>query len=157
MDVSPGTSDIKITMRFPNGVPAVCDDNMSDWMVYVYKQFERPADVVGVEVVISVLDPNNNAYEVARTTSDATGFFSVEFEPEVPGKYTVVASFEGSRSYYGSFAESALLVEAAPEPTPVPTASPAPLTDMYVTGFGIGMIIAIVVIGLLIILMLRKR
>jgi hypothetical protein len=31
------------------------------------------------------------------------------------------------------------------------------LTDMYVTGFGIGMIIAIVVIGLLIILMLRKR
>jgi hypothetical protein len=157
MDVSPGTTDDKITMRFPNGVPAVCDDNMSDWMVYVYKQFERPADVVGVEVVISVLDPNNNAYEVTRTTSDASGFFSVEFEPEVPGKYTVVASFEGSRSYYGSFAETALLVEAAPEPTPTPTPSPAPMTDTIVTGFGIGMIIAIVVIGLVIILMLRKR
>jgi hypothetical protein len=157
MDVSPGTSDIKITMRFPNGVPAVCDENMSDWMVYVYKQFERPADAVGVEVVISVLDPNNNCYEVARTTSDASGFFSAEFEPEVPGKYTVTATFEGSRSYYGSFAETALLVEAAPEPTPIPTASPAPMTDTYVTGFGIGMIIAIVVIGLLIILMLRRR
>jgi hypothetical protein len=130
---------------------------MSEWMVYVYKQFERPSDAVGVEVVISVLDPNNNCYEVARTTSDATGFFSAEFEPEVPGKYTVVATFEGSKSYYGSFAETALLVEAAPEPTPMPTASPAPMTDTYVTGFGIGMIIAIVVIGLLIILMLRKR
>ena len=157
MDVSPGTNDIKLTLRFPNGVPAVSDANMSDWMVYVYKQFERPADVVGVDVVITVIDPNNNAYEVARTTSDASGFFSAEFDPEVPGKYTVIASFEGSRSYYGSFAETALLVEEAPQPTPVPTASPAPMTDTYVTGFGIGMIIAIVVIGLLIILMLRKR
>jgi len=155
-DISPGTDDIVLQKRFPSGVPAVSDANMSDWMLYVYKQFERPADIVGVEVVISVLDPNGNCYEVGRATSDASGFFSAEFEPLVPGKYTVIATFEGSNSYYGSFAETALLVEEAPvviEPTP----SPAPMTDTYVTGFGIAMIIAIVVVGLLLFLLLRKR
>jgi hypothetical protein len=130
---------------------------MSDWMKYVYMQFERPADVMGVEVVISVLDPNNNVYEVGRATSDSSGFFSVEFTPEVPGKYTVVASFDGSESYYGSFAKTAISVEEAPAATPEPTPTPAPMTDTYVLSIGAGAIIAIIVIGMVIILMLRRR
>jgi outer membrane protein assembly factor BamB len=156
-DISPGTEEYALRARFPNGVPAVSDANMSDWMLYVYKQFERPADVVGVEVTISVVDPNNNCYEVATTTSDASGFFSAEFEPLVPGKYTVIATFEGSQAYYGSFAETSLLVEEAPAATPPPTPTPAPMTDTYVLSLGIAAIIAIVVIGLVLILMLRKR
>jgi hypothetical protein len=156
-DVSPATNDDAVAMRFPNGVPAVSDESQGEWMKYVYAQFARPTDATGVEVIISVLDPNNNAYEVARTTSDASGFFSAEFIPEVPGKYTVTATFEGSGAYYGSFAETAIRVEETPQASPTPTPSPAPLTDMYVTGFGIGMIIAIVVVGLLLFLMLRKR
>ena len=157
MDVSPGTNDVKLTLRFPNGVPAVSDANMSEWMLYVYKQFERPADVVGVEVVVSVLDPNGNCYEVGRTTNDASGGFKLVFEPEVPGEYTVFTAFEGSKSYYGSLAETYLFVEEAPVATPEPTPTPAPMTDTYVMGFGIGMIIAIVVVGLLLFLLLRKR
>ena len=156
-DVSPGTEDYVLPMRFPNGVPAVADENMTAWMQYVYRQYPLPADVVGVEVIISVLDPNNNCYEVARTTSDASGYFGCAFEPEVPGFYKIVATFAGSKAYYGSAAETFVNVEAAPEPTPVPTASPAPMTDTYVLGLGAGAIVAIVVIGLLIILMLRKR
>ncbi|MDX1813736.1 MAG: hypothetical protein R3319_03005, partial [Candidatus Bathyarchaeia archaeon] len=156
-DVSPGTKSANLEMRFPDGVPAVSDSGMSDWMLYVYKQFERPADAVGVEVVVSVLDPNNNVYEVGRTTSDAYGFYSVEFTPEVPGKYAVFASFEGSGAYYGSIAETAVSVKEAPAATPAPTPTPAPMTDTYVLGLGIGAIIAIVVIGLVIILMLRRR
>jgi hypothetical protein len=156
-DVSPGTDDYVLPMRFPNGVPAVCDENQTAWMQYVYRQYPRPSDVVGVEVVISVLDPNMNAYEVARATSDDSGFFGCTFDPEVPGFYKITATFEGSKAYYGSFAETFVNVEAAPEPTPVPTASPAPMTDTYVLGLGAGAIVAIVVIGLLIILMLRKR
>jgi hypothetical protein len=156
-DVSPGTDDLAITMRFPNGVPAVSDEDQGEWMKYVYAQFARPADVTGVEVTISVFDPNNNSYEVATTTSDASGFFSAEFEPEVPGKYTIIATFEGSGSYYGSFAETAISVLPVPLPTATPTPSPAPLTDLYVTGFGAGMIIAVVVVGLLLFLLLRKR
>jgi outer membrane protein assembly factor BamB len=156
-DISPGTDDFNLKKRFPNGVPAVADANMSDWMLYVYKQFARPADVVGVEVVLSVLDPNNNFYEVARATSDASGYFGCEFTPEVPGLYTIIATFDGSKSYYGSFAKTGINMEEAPQPTPAPTPTPAPMTDTYVLGIGAGAIIAIVVIGLVIILMLRKR
>jgi hypothetical protein len=67
-DISPGTEDYTLRARFPDGVPAVADESMSEWMLYVYKQFPRPADVTGVEVVVSVLDPNNNYYEVGRTS-----------------------------------------------------------------------------------------
>jgi hypothetical protein len=44
-DVSPGTVTNKMQFRFPNGVPAVSETSMSDWMLYVYKQFERPTNV----------------------------------------------------------------------------------------------------------------
>jgi hypothetical protein len=156
-DISPGTDSFGLQKRFPNGVPVVSDESMSDWMLYVYKQFERPSNATGVEVVISVLDPNNNFYEVGRATSDASGFFHSSFTPEVPGEYTIYASFAGSKAYYGSSAESAINVEEAPEATPPPTPTPAPMTDTYVLGIGAGAIIAIVAVGLVIILMLRKR
>jgi outer membrane protein assembly factor BamB len=156
-DISPGTKSAGLAMQFPNGVPAVADENQSDWMLYVYKQFPRPTTAVGVEVVLSVLDPNNNCYEVGRATSDANGFYSCAFTPEVPGKYTIYANFAGSKAYWGSSAETAINVEEAPAATPAPTPTPAPMTDTYVMGFGIAMVIAIVVIGLVIILLLRKR
>jgi hypothetical protein len=153
-DVSPGTNDIKLTTRFPNGVPAVSDEDMSDWMLHVYKQFERPADVVGVEVVVSVLDPNDNYYEVARTNGDANGYFGCTFTPEVPGFYKIVASFEGSNAYYGSFAETYVNVEEAPLP-PIPAeALVLPPTESYITAATVAIIIAIAIVGLL---LFRKR
>ena len=57
-DISPGTDDVAIKKRFPNGVPAVADESMSAWMEYVYMQFSCPANVKGVEVIIEVLDPD---------------------------------------------------------------------------------------------------
>ena len=156
-DISPGTDDVALKKRFPNGVPAVADENMSDWMLYVYKQFPRPADVKGVEVVVEVLDPNNNYYEVGRATSDDSGFYKVTFEPPVPGEYTIIASFKGSKAYYGSFAKTAIVVEDAPQPTPEPTPTPASVADMYFLLVSVSMIIAIVVVLALLILLLRKR
>jgi outer membrane protein assembly factor BamB len=156
-DISPGTEDYKLTARFPNGVPAVADDNQSDWMLYVYKQFARPADVIGVEVTITVLDPNGNIYDIGTATSDESGFYKLSFVPVVPGDYTIVASFEGSKAYFGSHAETAITVDAAPQPTAPPTPTPAPMTDTYVLGLGAASIVAIVAIGLVLILMLRKR
>jgi outer membrane protein assembly factor BamB len=156
-DVSPGTKDDALKMRFPNGVPAVSDESMSDWMLYVYKQFDRPADAVGVEVVVSVLDPNNNVYEIGTATSDEDGFFSVAFTPEVPGKYTVIASFAGSGAYYGSHAKTAINVEEAPAATPEPTPMPASAADLYLVPGIAGIIVAIAVVGAIIVLMLRKR
>jgi hypothetical protein len=156
-DISPGTEGYALRARFPNGVPAVCDDNMSDWMLYVHNQFERPADVIGVDVTVNVFDPNGNVYDVGTATSDSNGKYSVYFTPQVPGKYTVIVTFDGSKGYYGSWDETDIMVEAAPAASAPPTPPPAPMTDTYVLGLGAGAIIAIVAIGLVIILMLKKR
>ena len=48
-------------------------------------------------------------------------------------------------------------VEEAPAATPMPTPEPASIADMYFLPVSAGIIIAIVVIGILIILMLRRR
>jgi outer membrane protein assembly factor BamB len=156
-DVSPGTEEYALTARFPNGVPAVSDANMSDWMLYVYKQFERPASVMGVEVIVSVVDPNNNVYEVGRTTSDSSGAYGLAFDPEVPGKYTIIASFDGSGAYYGSFAETFINVEEAPAGTPEPTPTSVSAADLYLVPGIVGIIVAIIVVGAILMLMLRKR
>jgi outer membrane protein assembly factor BamB len=156
-DESPGAKTSLLTSRFPNGVPAISDDDQSAWMEYLYQQQPRPTDAEGVEVIISVFDPNGNYYDVATATSDAEGYFGTTFTPVVPGTYTVIAQFAGSDSYYGSVAETFINVEEAPAETAPPTPTPAPMTDAYVLGLGAGSIVAIVAIGLVIILMLRKR
>jgi hypothetical protein len=101
-----------------------------------------------------VLDPNNNYYEVGRTTTDASGMFSCAFTPEVPGKYTIIASFEGSEGYWPSHAETAINVEEAPVATPEPTPVPQAPVETYFTVSTIAIIIAIAVA---VVLLLRKR
>jgi hypothetical protein len=155
IDIAAGTKQNEQAARFPSGVPAVSDASMKEWMEYVYMQKPRPANVTGVEVVVSVLDPNNNHYEVGTATSDANGLFHCAFTPPVPGEYTIIAKFAGSESYYGSSAETAINVEDAPAETPPPTPTPAPMTDTYVLSTGIAIFIAIVVGFAL--LLLRKR
>jgi hypothetical protein len=120
-------------------------------------QKPRPTNVTGVDVAIEVLDPNGNSYSVGTTTSDATGFFKLAFTPEVPGEYTVIAKFAGSESYYGSYAETGINVEEAPAATAEPTPIPASTADLYILPGIIGIIVAIVVVGVVLILMLRKR
>jgi outer membrane protein assembly factor BamB len=156
-DISPGTEEYALTARFPDGVPAVSDENMSEWMLYVYKQFERPKDVNGVDVTVSVLDPNGNYYDVGTTKSDDSGFYKLTFTPPVPGEYKVISAFSGSKAYYGSFAETAIQVETAPPSTPAPTAEPESIADLYLIPSTIGIIVAIVVVGLLVIFMLRRQ
>jgi hypothetical protein len=144
--------------RFPNGVPAVSDESMSEWMAYVYKNLPRPTDVKGAEVVVYVLDSNDNYYEIARTVADSNGVYNCEFVPPVPGKYSVYATFEGSNSYYGSVAETTIVVEDALPATPPPTPEPESIADTYFVPAIAGIIVAIVVIGaLLALLILKKR
>jgi hypothetical protein len=110
-----------------------------------------------VEVVLETLDPNGNFYEIGRTTSDASGLYSHMFTPEVPGKYTIIATFEGSESYFRSQAVTAIGVEEAPEDSPTPAPPPPSLADIYFVPSVIGIIIAIVAVGLVLMLLLRKR
>jgi hypothetical protein len=153
-DISPGTKEYARTARFPSGVPAVSDESMSDWMLYVYKQFPRPANATGVEVVLSVLDPNNNTYVIGTATSDADGMFKLMFTPEVPGEYTIIATFGGSKSYYSSYTETAVGITEAPPLSPTPEPLTLPPTETYTIGTGIAVIIAIAIATILI---LRKR
>jgi hypothetical protein len=155
-DVSPGTEEYALRARFPNGVPAVSDKSMSDWMLYVYKQFPRPMDATGVEVTLSVLDSNGNFREIGKTTGDSNGFYSFQWTPDIPGTYTVYASFAGSKAFWPSHAVTAFAVDPAPEaPAPVvqePT--PAPMTDTYLLVGVVAIIAAIAAVGALI---LRKK
>ena len=167
MDISDGTKQGELAKRFPNGLAAVSDGNMSMWMEYAYMQIPSPLDdsaqiprredVTGVDVILSVFDPNNNVYDIGTTTSDYTGAYSFLWEPPVAGKYTVFARFNGSDSYWPSYSETAIGVSEAPEATPAPVAASAPMTDTYILGATAAIIIAIAIVGTLILLMFRKR
>jgi hypothetical protein len=137
MDVSPGTQETDIKIRFPKGVPAVSDSSMDGWMKYVYMQFARPSDVSGVTVKVEAIDGNGNYQNLGTTTTDLAGNYGFDFEPEVPGKYQLILTFEGSKAYFGSFETTYLTVDEAataatsiePEPTatePAPTQTEQP-------------------------------
>ncbi|MGD9131742.1 MAG: PQQ-binding-like beta-propeller repeat protein [Candidatus Bathyarchaeota archaeon] len=101
-DVSPGTHDATLEIRFPNGVPAVSTDSMNDWMKYVYMQFEKPTDVEGVPVKIQIIDPDGEYSWIGTPTSNSYGKYSFSFSPQKEGTYTIIATFDGSEAYYGS-------------------------------------------------------
>jgi hypothetical protein len=154
-DVSPGTNEYALTARFPNGVPAVSDASMSDWMLHVYKQFPRPANAKGVEVTLDAVDPNGNWIHIGTATSDSSGMFKKMFTPEVPGEYTIIATFAGSGAYYASYSETAIGVDEAPAAPPAPEpAAPLPPYETYTIGTGIAIIAAVAIAT---ILLLRKK
>jgi hypothetical protein len=126
---------------------------MSDWMAYVYKQFPMPA-ATGVDVTIDVIDANGNFRNIGTATSDASGFYSLAWTPDIHGSYNVYATFAGTGGYYGSYAETAFVVDQALQATPAPTPTPAPMTDTYLTGSTIAIIAAI---AIAVFLLLRKK
>jgi len=113
MDVSPGTKDDNRLLRFPTGVPAVSDESMSDWMLYVYKQFPRPADATGVTVKFEAVNPNGEYEQLGEAISDSYGNYAFEFKPGAIGQYMIIATFQGSNSYYPSTAVTYVSVVAA--------------------------------------------
>jgi hypothetical protein len=156
-DIASGTRQAEQTARFPNGVPAVSDDSMSDWMEYVYMQKPKPIETTGVEVTIEVIDSNGNYRPIGKTTSNAEGFYSFDWKPDIPGKFTIIAKFAGTESYWPSTAQTAFVVEEAPpQPTQQPVVAQSPV-EMYVIGVGVAIIIAIVIVGALMMMMIRKR
>ncbi len=148
-DVSPGTSQTSVKLRFPNGVPAVSDESVGEWMKYVYVQFPRPTDTKGVDVTLSVLDANNNYREIGTAKANSDGFFTFNWKPDIEGQFTVYASFAGSKSYYPSHALSSFSVDPAPTPTQTPE-YPQPIDNtMTIVGVGVAILAAIAVVGLL--------
>lgn len=156
-DISPGTKQNAIAMNFPNGVPAVSDESMSPWMEYIYMQQPKPTNATGVPIRLDVVDSNGNYRPIGTTTSDTSGMFSYTWTPDIEGTYYVIATFEGSESYWGTNAETSFVVDpAAATPTPQPVAEQQPVA-LYVAGAAIGIIIAIAIVGVVLLLAIRKR
>jgi outer membrane protein assembly factor BamB len=93
------------------GTPAISDADQGPWMDYtLMKNIPKPT-VKGVEVSLDIIDPNGNFYHIDTVTSDSSGMFTKLWTPEVPGEYTIYATFAGSGSYGPSSAETAVGVE----------------------------------------------
>jgi hypothetical protein len=123
MDVSAGSKQAGVIERFPNGLPAVSDEDMRVWMEYAYMQQRHPRDLLGrdakgVTVHITAMDPNNNTRDFGTATTDAWGNYVFEFEPEVPGMYQLIVTFEGSNAYWRSSTTTYVKVGPAAEKAP---------------------------------------
>ena len=156
-DISAGTQQSQQAADFPNGVPCVADASMQDWMGYVYQQMPLPTNFTGVTVSINVIDSNGNQRTIGTTTTDTTGAYNLVWQPDISGKYTVVATFVGTNGYWPSSATTAFNVMAqAPTTTPAPTAAPS-ASDLYFVPAIAGLFVFVAIIGVVIILVLRKR
>ncbi len=156
-DISPGTTQEEQAARFPHGVPAVSDASQGAWMEYIYEQQVRPINVTGVPVTLSVIDGNGNYRIIGNTTSTADGFFTYNWKPDIEGQYIVYASFSGSNSYYPSSAVTSFAVDpATPTAAPVTPAPQAPV-ETYLMEATAGIIAAIVIVGIAIIVLGRRR
>jgi hypothetical protein len=120
------------------GTPAISDADQEAWMEYMYQQQAMPTDITGVPVHLTAIDPNGNYQEIGTVTSDMSGLYSTIWNPPVEGKYTVIATFEGSAAYGSSSARTAfgvgpatpqavITTPTAPTETTTPsTTSPSP-------------------------------
>jgi len=155
-DIAAGTKQTEQAARFPNGVPAVSDASQSAWMQYVYMQQPKPYNATGVQVTLSVLDANGNYRTIGSTTTN-DGFFSYNWTPDIPGQYTVYASFGGSNSYWPSNAVTSFAVDPAPAtPTPQPT-QPTSMADQYFLPVSIVLIIAILAVAALLVYSITRK
>jgi len=157
LDISAGTTQTQQAARFPDGVPAVSEASQTAWMEYVYEQQPRPTNATGVMVSLVALDPNGNTINIGMTTSDANGLYAISYKPDVPGLYKIYATFAGSNSYWGSQAENVISVTEAPAATPAPTPVPPSMVEQYFFPAVAAIIVTIVVVGVALMLVLKKR
>ena len=143
LDQSPGAKN----------TPAISDEDMSEWMKYMYMQYPIPGDALGVQVTLDTIDPNGNFIHIGEATSDLNGNFGFTWTPEIPGMHQIIATFEGSEAYYSSYATTYLSSFDAPTPV-TPTPSPAPMTDTYLAGSTIAILAGI---AIAVFLLLRKK
>jgi outer membrane protein assembly factor BamB len=139
------------------GTAAISDASMSEWMEYLHMQQPCPADAKGVEVTLDTIDPNGNFIHIGKVTSDMSGMFRHLWTPEIEGAYTVIATFEGSESYYASYAETAIGVgPSVSAGGPIEPEASEPMITTEVALIATAIIVAIAVIAGLWIISLRK-
>jgi hypothetical protein len=158
IDISAGAQQQAVAANFPNGLPCVSDASMTQFMETVYEQQPMPTNVTGVPVTLSVLDSNGNSRVIGTTTTDPSGLYSFIWKPDIPGNYTLTATFAGTQSYYGSSAQTAFYA-SPPGATAVPTTTPLTgLASNTTLMYGIVAIaIIIIIIGVVLAILVTRR
>jgi hypothetical protein len=158
VDTSAGTKQDQQAANFPFGVPCASDSSMTDWMGYVYQQQTLPTNFVGVPVTVSVYDSNGNFYDIGSATTDASGTYSLTWNPKIAGNFTIIANFAGTNGYWPSFSETTFNTMEHPAATATPTQTTSSSTDTMILEIGIAIIVVIIIVGaILALLVLRKR
>jgi outer membrane protein assembly factor BamB len=151
MDMSPGA---------PN-TPAVSDEDMSEWMDYMYGQnatlINNPPTPKGVPVKLAYQSGDGNWIDIDEVVSDDHGNFGLMWTPPDEGTYAVKAFFLGSESYFGSSGTTFVAVGPAASPTgpiePEPTIEPLITTEVAI----IAVVAVAAVIGVASFWALKKR
>jgi hypothetical protein len=163
LDTSPASSSKDLTAKYPNGVPAISDADMSVWMDYLHMQNatlqNTPPACNGVPVSLDALDTNGNYIHIGDVTSSGSGIFKYQWTPTTPGLYSVYATFGGSDSYFSSYAETAATVASTTTPAPTATSAPsnyATASDLT-TNIAVGVIAIIIAIAIGFIMLYRKK
>jgi len=105
------------------GKPCVADEDMAAWMDYLVMQKPMPQNVKGVTVELYAIAEDGTAISIGTATTNPLngGIFSLLWTPPREGKYIITAVFPGSKSYWDSYASTAIGVTAAPPEAPTPT------------------------------------
>lgn len=112
-DQSPGAPD----------TPAISDANMREWMQYLYNNRPMPTNATGVSVLLQAMLSNGTVIDITHVTSDIMGHYEYTWTPPTQDTYKILATFEGSQSYYSSSEECGLSVGPATASVNVPSAS----------------------------------
>ncbi|HTY74057.1 MAG TPA: PQQ-binding-like beta-propeller repeat protein [Candidatus Nanoarchaeia archaeon] len=143
------------------GTPAISDQYMSQWMAYQYEQQPLPStfpcDNAGVQVTVTATSSTGSTTTIGTVNSDSSGNFAIAWTPSATGMYIITASFSGSNSYYGSAAETHVVVGAVSSgatpsvsatpasPSPVTPPGTTPATTLYLVAAAIVVIIIVVI------------
>ncbi|MGA2385755.1 MAG: PQQ-binding-like beta-propeller repeat protein [Candidatus Bathyarchaeia archaeon] len=158
-DISAGTTQAEQAADFPNGVPVCSDASMAQWMGYVYQQQPEPANFTGVPVTISVHDSNGNTRVIGTAMTNANGMYTLAWIPDIPGNFTVTATFCGNNGYYGSSDTTSFNVmqqAVTPPPTATPASNAATAAEVTI-GFAAAIIVIVIAIAVVGLLLLRRR
>jgi hypothetical protein len=158
LDVCAGAKQEAVSANYPNGLPAVSDASMEQFMESVYMQQPLPHNLTGVQVILSVIDANGNYRTIGSTTSDGTGAFGFNWTPDISGTFTSIATFPGSNGYYGSSDQIHFYASEAATPQPTTgTGSNAATTSDLLLYLAVGVIAIIIAIAIVGALILRRR
>jgi len=161
--VATGTSMViqgTVTDQSPGakGSAAISDQYMSQWMAYKYEQQQLPStfpcDNAGVQVTLTATSPSGSTTTIGTVNSDSSGNFAITWTPSTTGMYIITATYSGSNSYYGSNAETHVVVGTVSSgvtpsvsTTPPPASPPGstPASTLYAIAAAIIVIVIVIV------------